>query len=109
MNPSSEIASGRGQEVPRVDSGKRLAGLIAFSEKNLRYERGIKAWVFLVPYLLGAVVFEKFISPAIATGTSSLGAHLGFLAYLVFFPTLWRRTLRFIAFRKARLAQSGAS
>ena len=95
MNPSPEI--------PRADSSQRPVGLIVFCEKNLRYEGGTKAWLFLGPYLLGAVLFEKFISPALATGTSSLGAYMGFLAYLVFFPAFWRRILRLLSPDKTKV------
>jgi hypothetical protein len=78
-------------------------GLIVFCDEKLRYEGGFKAWMFLVPYFLGAIGLEWVIAAADrARGAHimELGAWLGFLAYLVLFPALWRRVLKVIVPKK---------
>ncbi len=88
----------------------RPKGLIVFCETNLRYERGLKAWIFLGPYFLGAVALELVIGPAQANAPGTLGPWIGFLVYLVLFPPFWRRVLRLVTARKVRpLEQPGAS
>jgi len=70
-------------------------GFIVFCENNLRYEGGIKAWIFLGPYLLGAIVWETIIQKGAPT-KGALASWLGFLVYLVLFPPIWRRILRLV-------------
>jgi hypothetical protein len=79
---------------------RRNNGFVVFCEKNLRYEKGIKAWIFLGPYLLGAVGLEMIVNPGQARATPSLWPWIGFLTYLIFFPPVWRRILNLPASRK---------
>ncbi|MCE0483251.1 MAG: hypothetical protein LV479_03320 [Methylacidiphilales bacterium] len=84
----------------RADSYQRHKGFIVFCETNLRYEKGFKAWIFLGPYLLGALGLETMITEHTKTATA-LGPWLGFLAYLILFPLAWRRILKLVALKKA--------
>jgi len=83
-----------------TDSYLRHKGFIVFCETNLRYEKGFKAWIFLGPYLLGAVGLEMMIRGHAQTETS-LGPWLGFLAYVILFPLAWRRFLKLVAVKNA--------
>ncbi len=71
-------------------SNRAHRGFIAFCETNLRYEKGVKAWIVLGPYFLGALALEII-------GNNRMGWWLGLIAYLVLFPIFWRRLLRFAA------------
>ena len=82
------------------DAHRPLNGFIVFCETNLRYEKGFRAWIFLGPYLIGAVCLEMII-PRHADAEPSLAPWIGFLAYLVLFPLVWRRILSFVSFKKA--------
>ena len=77
----------------------RLGGLVVFCEKKLQHEKGLKAWIFLGPYLVGAFALEMEITGN-ASSTIALGPWLGFLIYLIFFPITWRRILKIIASKK---------
>jgi len=79
---------------------QRVNGFIVFCETNLRYEKGYRAWIFLGPYLLGALGLEM-VMPRLANAAPSLAPWIGFLAYLVFFPLVWHRILSFISIKKA--------
>jgi len=79
---------------------RRHQGLIVFCENNLRYEKGLKAWIFLGPYLLGALGLETMIAVHAKTVTA-LGPWFGFLAYLIVFPLIWRRVLKLITLKTA--------
>ncbi len=85
----------------------RPKGLIVFCETKLRYEKGGKAWLFLGPYLLGAVGLEMVLD--LGRPTSGPWSVLGFLAYLVVFPSVWQRILKFGKRRKATEADSIAA
>ena len=80
-----------------VDETSRLRhrGLIVFCETNLRYEKGLKAWIFLGPYLLGAFVLEIIFNDS--TRADSLVPWVGLIVYLISFPIVWRKFLRFVA------------
>jgi hypothetical protein len=80
---------------------RRHRGLIVFCEKNLRYENGLKAWIFLGPYLFGAFALEIIFMDGSAR-TDSLTPWAGLIAYLILFPIIWRKFLRFIASAKTR-------
>src|ERR1700683_2866870 len=80
-------------------------GFIAFCETNLRYERGLKAWIILGPYLLGAFVLESLASTSGDTFATKLALWSGFLAYLIIFPDAWQRLLRYRSARKADAGQ----
>jgi len=82
----------------------RPKGLIVFCETKLRYEKGGKAWIFLGPYLLGAVGLEMVLH--LGQPNSGPWAMPGFLAYLVVFPSVWQRILKFGKRRKATEADS---
>jgi hypothetical protein len=73
---------------------KSRKGFIAFCETNLRYETGLKAWVVLGPYLLGALILEGMINASGGTIAAKFVLWAGFLAYLIIFPEVWRRVLR---------------
>ena len=89
---------------------RRHNGFIVFCEKNLRYEKGIKAWIFLGPYLLGAMGLEMMVDPGQARATPSLWPWIWFLTYLVLFPPVWRRILKLVMLRKAApVAEVGSS
>jgi hypothetical protein len=75
-------------------------GFIAFCETNLRYEKGLKAWVILGPYLLGAFVLERIANSSADTFAAKFALWSGFLAYLMIFPEAWRRLLRYRTARK---------
>jgi hypothetical protein len=83
-----------------ANSHRRHKGFIVFCETKLRYERGFKAWIFLGPYLLGALGLEMVITERAQTAMA-LGPWLGFLAYLILFPLAWRRVLTLVALKKA--------
>jgi hypothetical protein len=66
-------------------------GFIYFCEESLRYNKGLRAWFFFGPYLLGAVWLEpgkKFENTGV-----SLWSWFLLLAYLLAFPPLWRAIL----------------
>ena len=81
-------------------------GFIAFCETNLRYEKGFKAWIILGPYLLGAFVLERLANTSGDTFATKFALWSGFLAYLIIFPDVWRRLLRYCSARKADAGQS---
>ena len=83
-----------------AEAHPRHNGLIVFCEKKLRYEKGIRAWIFLAPYFLGAVALERVINAEHAKAEPTLGTWIGFLAYLIFFPSVWKYVWNFIALRK---------
>ena len=82
-------------------------GFIAFCETNLRYEKGVKAWIILGPYLLGALLLERLaatsVDPLIKTA-----AWAAFLTFLILFPDAWQRLLRWRNSRKALPKASSA-
>jgi hypothetical protein len=84
----------------RADAHHHQKGFIVFCETSLRYEKGFKAWIFLGPYLLGALGLETLITGHAKAG-STLGPWLGFLAYLILFPLAWRRILKLVALKKS--------
>jgi hypothetical protein len=84
-------------------SYERQKGFIVFCETNLRYEKGFKAWIFLGPYLLGALALEMMIAEH-AKATTVVGPWIGFLAYLILFPLAWRKVLKFIASKRGAAA-----
>jgi hypothetical protein len=81
----------------------RHRGLIFFCEKQQRYEKGLKAWIFLGPYLLGAFGLERVITEHAQSATAFV-PWLGLLAYLVLFPLAWRRILKLTAGKKTASA-----
>jgi len=94
MNQPAKIREPAGcQNHPAID--RPHSGLIAFCETNLRYEKGIKAWIFVGPYLLGAFALEVAFTNR-SGRTDSFTSWAGLIAYLILFPILWRRFLRFI-------------
>lgn len=78
---------------------RRHRGLIVFCEKNFRYETGLKAWIFLGPYLLGAFAFEIIFTES-SVKTDRLALWLALVAYSILFPIVWRKFLRFVASAK---------
>jgi hypothetical protein len=91
-----------------ADAHVRPTGLIVFCEKKLRYEGGFKAWIFLGPYLLGALALEMMITEH--TKTANPGLWIVFLGYLILFPRLWRRILKFgTSTKEASSAPGGSS
>lgn len=100
---TSESSESRPGPIPVA----RQKGLVVFCEKNLRYEGGLKAWVFLGPYFVGAFILEIVIETNPAHAQAAVGPWIGFLAYLILFPTVWRRVLKFVvptSFEKERAA-----
>ena len=87
--------------VPATNSppNQKLKGFIVFCETKLRYEKGFKAWIFLGPYLLGALGLEMMIAEH-AKSATALWPWIGFLAYLILFPPGWQRILRLVTLRK---------
>jgi hypothetical protein len=83
-------------------------GFIAFCETNLRYEKGLKAWIILGPYLLGAFVLERLANTSGDTFATKFAWWSGFLAYLIIFPDAWRRLLRYRSSRKVSSGQSAS-
>ena len=83
-------------------------GFIAFCETNLRYEKGLKAWIILGPYLLGAFVLERLANTSGDTFAAKFALWSGFLAYLIIFPDAWRRLLRYRSSRKVSSGQSAS-
>jgi hypothetical protein len=81
----------------RAHAHKRPTGFIVFCEEKLRYEGGFKAWIFLGPYLLGALVLEMIITEH--TKTAKRGLWIVFLGYLILFPRVWRRILTLASFK----------
>jgi len=101
-NPT-EIASEAKVREQDSHAHRSHKGLIVFCDQKLRYEGGLKAWIFLGPYFLGAVGLEWTIAAAErAKGAHGpgLGAWLGFILYLVLFPALWRWVLKLVVPRK---------
>jgi len=84
-----------------ADAHQRHNGFIVFCETKLRYEKGFKAWIFLGPYLLGALGLEMTIAGHAKTATA-LVPWIGFLAYLILFPFVWRRILKLVELKKAK-------
>ena len=86
------------QSSPRPPSGTTPTaphkGFIAFCETKLRYEKGFKAWLLLGPYLLGAFLFERIVNAAGDASATKTALWIGFLAYLITFPSIWRRVLK---------------
>lgn len=87
---------------------QRHRGFIVFCEKKLRYEKGVKAWIFLGPYLLGALGLEMLIDPGRANAPAVIWPWIGFMAYLVLFPPTWRQILKFITPKKVAPVGSSA-
>jgi hypothetical protein len=100
---SQSIVTPQGPKEPS-EAHHRHEGFIVFCETKLCYEKGLKAWLFLGPYLLGALALEMMITNGHAQTATGLGPWIGFLAYLVLFPLAWRRILKFVAPKKATLA-----
>ena len=82
----------------------RPKGMIVFCETKLRYEKGGRAWLFLGPYLLGAVGLEMVLD--LGRPSSGPWAVVGFLVYLVVFPSVWQRILNIGKRRKVADADS---
>lgn len=99
MNPSSPILEGTSGNGDESEVHRSQKGFIAFCETNLRYEKGFKAWIVLGPYLLGALILETIIGTDHSGSFLALGPWVGFLAYLILFPLIWRRILRFVTSR----------
>jgi len=78
-------------------------GFIAFCETNLRYEKGVKAWIILGPYLLGAFVLERLANTSWDSFAAKFALWTAFLTYLIIFPDAWRRLLRWRNSHKAPL------
>ena len=74
---------------------EKTRGLIAFNETSLRYEKGVRAWIFLGPYLLGAFALEMIFNDG-SEASEHVVLWLGLVAYFILFPILWRKLLRFI-------------
>ncbi len=73
---------------PETDRPPR--GVIYFCEQSHRYRKGMRAWLFFGPYLLGAILLEPALT---APGRASCSAWLLLLAYLLLFPRVWRGVL----------------
>jgi hypothetical protein len=71
------------------DRGAALRGFIYFREDSLRYVRGPRAWFFLVPYLLGAILLEPQLRASEHGHENSLAWGI-FIVYLLAFPSLWQ-------------------
>ncbi|MCE0497419.1 MAG: hypothetical protein LV481_05665 [Methylacidiphilales bacterium] len=92
------------------DAHPRYRGLIVFCETKLRYEKGLKAWIFLGPYLLGALGLEMLIDAKHVNVPTEFWPWVGFVAYLVLFPSVWQRILKLVRSRKALpIAPTGSS
>jgi len=105
---SQSIVTPQNPKEP-VDANHRHKGFIVFCETKLCYEKELKAWLFLGPYLLGALVWEMMIPTGDAQTATGLGPWLGFLAYLILFPLVWRRILKFVTPQKATPAAHNGS
>ena len=101
MNNSPDTSVRINAEKNQADSRQPQKGFIVFCERNLRYEKGFKAWIFLGPYLLGAIGLKMLIGSVRMKDTAALWPWVGFLTYLIFFPSVWRRILKLLGFRKA--------
>ena len=69
---------------------------------NLRYEKGLKAWASLGPYLLGLAAFEVWVQTHSAAGSRSLWPWIAFLLYLVLFPVFGKKVLKRMRVKEAR-------
>ncbi len=78
----------------------RRGGFIVFCEKRLCYRSGLKAWLFLGPYFLGALVLDILVDPVKTKLAANPGPWIGFLAYIVLYPVLWRRISNVLPKRK---------
>ncbi len=81
MNESTTYEKEGMAASARADLQRRPQGFIAFCETNLRYEKGPKAWIVLLPYLIGAVILER-------TTIQTQAGWIAFLGYLVLFPSV---------------------
>ena len=79
-------------DLPLADAVHSHRGFIYFCEESLRYNTGIRAWIFFAPYLVGAVWFEPGLNLKNSV-TPTLWPWLLWLAYLVLFPPVWRLVL----------------
>ena len=66
-------------------------GFVYYCEEQRQYRRGLRAWIFGVSYLAGAILLEPQVSTEHATGWVSW---LPLLGFLILFPPLWRTLLR---------------
>jgi len=77
-------------------------GLIYFCEETLCYHKGLKAWIFFGPYLLGAIWLESEWWKGTAFSGTWLSIFL--MIYLLIFPAAWRRILIKIGLLKRKRA-----
>ncbi len=68
----------------------RRGGFHYFCEVRQSYVGGFRAWLFFVPYLLGAAALEPVAGKLPWPG---LSPSLVLLGYLIFFPVIWRAVL----------------
>ena len=67
-------------------------GFIYFCEESLQYNKGVRAWYFFAPYLIGAVLLEPQL-PFGGQDRSALAPWVILLGYLLVFPPVWRALL----------------
>jgi hypothetical protein len=68
-------------------------GFVYFCEEQRQYHRGVRAWIFWVPYLAGIVLLEPRVLNA--HGVSHIWwSWLALLGFLVLFPPVWQTLLR---------------
>lgn len=90
-------------DVHPADTGRSHRGFIYFCEHTLQYNKGVRAWVFFGPYLLGALWLEPGLSLK-NVDHQTLGTWLPLLAYLVVFPSIWRALLLSTGVWKKKIA-----
>jgi hypothetical protein len=79
-------------------------GFIAFCETNQRYEGGRKAWLFLGPYFFGAYIWYATINEGQTEPQKHILPWLGFIAYLVLFPSIWKWVLKLVTPKRAQIS-----
>ena len=102
MAEAKDIPSSASSDVAELQH----KGFIAFCETNLRYEKGRKAWLTLGPYFLGAYVWYKTINEGSAEPQKNILPWLGFLAYLILFPSVWKWVLGLLSPKRDQALKS---
>jgi len=79
--------------TPSTDEvATRHRGFIYFCEHALRYDQGVRAWLFFGPYLAGLVLLEPLLDQK-QNGGPCTWEFVRLLAYLLIFPPVWRAFL----------------
>jgi SulP family sulfate permease len=85
---SATTISSTSQDAPRHGD------FIYFCEHSMRYDKGLRAWLFFGPYLIGVVLLELLLDQnGKASSESGMWGLFPLLAYLLIFPPVWRKFL----------------